>query len=98
MSWGTCYGGSNNIHFGFPPLMSDGRNYATWNPACDINTKLSIIEIVLVQAETAILVFDYNADCAKFGSVGAFGPISDRFGGDVSLGFVLKHCEYQLLT
>ena len=40
MSWGTCYGGSNNIHFGFPALMSDGRNYATWNPACDINTKL----------------------------------------------------------
>ena len=40
MSWGTCYAGSNNIHMGFPPLMSDGRNYSTWNPACDLNTKL----------------------------------------------------------
>ena len=37
MSWGTCYGASNNIHFDFPPLMSDGRNFATWVPACKIN-------------------------------------------------------------
>ncbi len=40
MSWGTCYGASNNIHFDFPPLMSDGRNYATWIPACKINTQI----------------------------------------------------------
>ena len=31
MSWGTCYSGSNNIHFGFPPIMTDGRNYAFGN-------------------------------------------------------------------
>ena len=37
MSWGTCYGASNNIHFDSPPLMSDGRNFATWIPACKIN-------------------------------------------------------------
>ena len=37
MSWGTCYGASNNIHFDFPPLMSDGRNFSTWLPACKIN-------------------------------------------------------------
>jgi len=40
MSWGTCYAGSNNIHFDYPPLMSDGRNYASWQPACEINNKL----------------------------------------------------------
>ena len=40
MSWATCYAGSNNIHFDYPPLMSDGRNFATWNPACDLNDKL----------------------------------------------------------
>lgn len=34
MSWGTCYAGSNNIHFEYPPLMSDGRNYTIWSPAC----------------------------------------------------------------
>jgi hypothetical protein len=32
MSWGTCYSGSNNIHFNFPPIMSDGRNFANWQP------------------------------------------------------------------
>ena len=28
MSWGTCYQGSNNIHFNYPPLMNDGRNFS----------------------------------------------------------------------
>ena len=40
MSWGTCYSGSNNIHFGFPPLMTDGRNYASWQPEAVINKTL----------------------------------------------------------
>ena len=40
MSWATCYNGSNNIHFSFPPIMSDGRNYATWTPESDINNRL----------------------------------------------------------
>ena len=37
MSWGTCYSGSNNIHFNFPPIMDDGRNYATWQPGAVVN-------------------------------------------------------------
>jgi hypothetical protein len=40
MSWGTCYSGSNNIHFDFPPIMTDGRNYATWQPGAVINEKI----------------------------------------------------------
>jgi hypothetical protein len=40
MSWGTCYSGSNNIHFDFPPLMSDGRNYASWLPGDQINNQI----------------------------------------------------------
>lgn len=40
MSWGTCYSGSNNIHFDYPPMMSDGRNYTIYDPACDQNEKL----------------------------------------------------------
>ena len=31
MSWGTCYNGSNNIHFNFPPIMDDGRNYSSYD-------------------------------------------------------------------
>ena len=37
MSWGTCYSGSNNIYFGFPPIMTDGRNYAQWQPGAVVN-------------------------------------------------------------
>lgn len=40
MSWGTCYSGSNNIHFDFPPIMSDGRNFAKWQPGAVINQKI----------------------------------------------------------
>ena len=40
MSWGTCYSGSNNIHFNFPPIMADGRNYASWQPEAVVNKRL----------------------------------------------------------
>jgi len=40
MSWGTCYSGSNNIHQDYPALMSDGKMFTLYNPACDINKKL----------------------------------------------------------
>jgi hypothetical protein len=40
MSWGTCYSGSNNIHFDFPPIMMDGRNFAKWQPGAVINKKI----------------------------------------------------------
>lgn len=43
-AWGTCLkhcnGASNNIHFNQPPLMSDGRNFADWDPACRLNNQL----------------------------------------------------------
>jgi hypothetical protein len=40
MSWGTCYTGSNNIHFNFPPIMADGRNFASWQPGSVVNDKI----------------------------------------------------------
>ena len=40
MSWATCYSGSNNIHFNSPPIMSDGRNYASWQPEAVINRNI----------------------------------------------------------
>jgi len=40
MSRGTCYSGSNNIHFDFPPIMMDGRNFADWQPGAVINEKM----------------------------------------------------------
>lgn len=40
MSWATCYSGSNNVHFNFPPIMADGRNYASWQPEAVINKRI----------------------------------------------------------
>ena len=40
MSWGTCYSGSNNIYFDFPPIMSDGRNFSTFVPSSIVNDKI----------------------------------------------------------
>lgn len=31
---------ANNIHFEFPPIMEDGRNYATFVPACQLNNQI----------------------------------------------------------
>lgn len=40
MSWGTCYSASNNIHFNFPPIMTDGRNYSSWQPEAVVNARI----------------------------------------------------------
>ena len=72
MSWGTCYSGSNNIHFGFPPIMTDGRNYTTWQPAAEINSKLQQKEGItsnhqyrqfLVNNATSIMEFNSMQAC-----------------------------------
>ncbi len=39
MSWATCNSASNNIHFDYPPLMSDARNYTNWTPMAKMNEK-----------------------------------------------------------
>jgi hypothetical protein len=38
-SW-TCYSGSNNIHFDYPPIVSDGRLFTTYQPESVINQRI----------------------------------------------------------
>ena len=40
MSWAQCFSGSNNIHFDFPPIMEDGRNFASWQPEAVVNQRI----------------------------------------------------------
>lgn len=40
MTWGNCFSGSNNIHFDYPPLMSDGRTFSTFLPGSEVNKNL----------------------------------------------------------
>ena len=39
-NWGTCFSGSNNIHFNFPPIMADGRLYSSWQPDAAVNESI----------------------------------------------------------
>jgi hypothetical protein len=38
-SW-TCYSGSNNIHFNYPPIISDGRLFTSYQPEAVINERI----------------------------------------------------------
>lgn len=38
-SW-TCYSGSNNIHFNYPPILSDGRLFTSYQPEAVINERI----------------------------------------------------------
>ena len=40
MSWGTCYSGSDNIHYDFPSIMNDGRLFTNWQPGTEENVNL----------------------------------------------------------
>ena len=44
MSWATCFNSSNNIHFNFPPIMADGRNFAQWQPDAAVNNRIQQTE------------------------------------------------------
>jgi hypothetical protein len=38
-SW-TCYSGSNNIHFNYPAILSDGRLFTSYQPEAVINERI----------------------------------------------------------
>jgi hypothetical protein len=40
MSWATNYAGSNNLHFGYPTIMNDGRNFSEWKPQAIVNDQI----------------------------------------------------------
>jgi hypothetical protein len=39
-TWARNYSSSHNVYFDFPPLMSDGRNFAGWQPGNAVNAAL----------------------------------------------------------
>jgi len=44
MSWATCYSGSNNYKFNFPPIMSDSRLWSGWQPDAVVNERIQAKE------------------------------------------------------
>lgn len=51
MSWATCYSGSNNIHFNFPPLMNDGRNYGSFQPGVALDKEIKKTQNILTNSD-----------------------------------------------
>jgi len=39
-SWSKQFSGSNNTYYTMPPIMSDGRNYSSWQPESVLNDKI----------------------------------------------------------
>jgi hypothetical protein len=39
-SWNNQFSGSNNTYYTMPPMMSDGRNFSSWQPESVINDKI----------------------------------------------------------
>ena len=77
MSWATCYSGTNNIHFDYPPIMSDGRNYSQWQHTAQINNQIRNqaniqsnydYRIYLTKNADSIIRFNQTQACNESGS------------------------------
>ena len=76
MSWNTCYSGSNNIHFNFPPIMADGRIYSNWKPDAEVNENIQKKEGIntswkyrqyLTNNATEIMKINNQESCTEMG-------------------------------
>jgi len=76
MSWATCYSGSNNIHFDFPPIMADGRNFSSWQPDALVNEHIQKQEHIktnwqyrqfLTNNASSIMKINSQEACADLG-------------------------------
>jgi len=69
MSWATCYSSSNNIHFNFPPIMADGRNYASWQPDAIINNRIQIQEKIQSNWEYRQYLQQHGLEIMKYNTM-----------------------------
>lgn len=68
MSWGQCFSSSNNIHFNYPPIMADGRNYASWSPEAVINEKIQKKENITSNWKYRQFMTNNGLEIMKFNS------------------------------
>jgi len=71
MSWATCYSGSNNIHFNFPPIMADGRNFASWQPEAVVNDRIRQQENITTSWQYRQYLTNNASEIMKMNSYGA---------------------------
>tara|TARA_B100000035_G_scaffold315203_1_gene334407 strand:+ start:1686 stop:2090 length:405 start_codon:yes stop_codon:yes gene_type:complete len=51
MSWGKNYTASNNLYLHHPPIMHDGRNYATYRPDELLNQEILVDNRIMSNSE-----------------------------------------------
>ena len=71
MSWATCYSGSNNVYFDSPPMMNDGRNYASWQPEAVINERIQKQEGIKTNWEYRQFLQHNSNDIRKYNTAEA---------------------------
>ena len=89
MSWGTSYQTSNNIHFNFPAIMEDGRNYTSYDMApildkslkekAGINTNTDYRRYLQSNADSIIKSNQMSA-CLEIGTVYYSDPMQEPNG------------------
>ena len=76
MSWATCFSGSNNINFNFPPIMQDGRTYSSYQPEAVVNQRIQEVNHInsnwkyrqfLTQNADQIMQFNTTEACYTLG-------------------------------
>ncbi len=76
MSWATCFSGSNNIHFNFPPIMQVGRTYSSYQPEAVVNQRIQEVNNIntnwkyrqfLTQNADQIMQFNTTEACYTLG-------------------------------
>jgi len=81
MSWATCYSGSNNIHFDYPPIMADGRLYASWQPNSVINDQIRKDQNIktnweyrqyLTNNAQSVMKYNHQEACSELGTPSSF--------------------------
>ena len=90
MSYATCYSGSNNIHFNSPPIMSDGRNFSSWQPEAVVNNRIQKQELITTNwdyrqymQKNGLQIMKYNSTeaCYELGidphTVASSGPATN---------------------
>ena len=70
-NWGTCYSGSNNIHFDFPPIMQDGRIYSSWQPEAVVNQRIQKEENIKTNWDYRQFLTNNALQAMKFNSMQA---------------------------
>jgi hypothetical protein len=71
MSWSTCYSGSNNVHFNYPPLMSDGRNWSSWLPDAVINNRIRNQENIKTSWDYRRFLTNHGLEIMKYNTMEA---------------------------